>query len=95
MRPGQPVAISVDAFPRETFGTVPARIAYVTAATVPGRGDSGPTFLAQAVIDRPSISAYGARQPLMPGMALTAIVTTRRLSLMRWLLDPLYAVSGR
>lgn len=39
--------------------------------------------------------AYGTRHPLLPGMALTAIVTTRRLSLMRWLLDPLYAVMGR
>lgn len=94
VRPGQPVAISVDAFPRETFGTLNARIVYVTAATVPGSRDTAPTFLAEAVIDRPSVLAYGTRHPLLPGMALTAIVTTRRLSLMRWLLDPLYAVMG-
>lgn len=95
VQPGQPVMLSIDAFPRETFGTVRARIAYVTAATVPGRNDSAPTFLAEAVIERPSIAAYGAQQPLLPGMGLSAVVTTRRLSLMRWLLDPLYAVMTR
>ena len=95
VRPGQPVAISLDAFPRETFGTLPARIVYVTAAGLPGQSAAAPTFLADATLGRTAMTAYGTRYALRPGMALTAVVTTRRLSLMRWLLDPLYAVMNR
>ncbi|WP_232283374.1 HlyD family secretion protein [Sphingomonas sp. PAMC 26617] len=94
VRPGQRVAIALDAFPREIFGTQPARVAFVTAASVPGTAPHEPSFLAEATLDRPLVVAYGARYPLRPGMTLSATITTRRLSLLRWLLDPLFAVTA-
>jgi membrane fusion protein len=95
VRPGQNVAIALDAFPRELFGTVAARIAYVTAASITERGRPEASFVAEAPLDQPSVAAYGARYPLRPGMTLSATITTRRLSLLRWLLDPLFAVANR
>ena len=95
IRPGQTVAVALDAFPRELFGTLPARIGYVTAASIPGGDRTEATFVAEAPLERPSIAAYGSRYPLRPGMTLSATITTRRLSLLRWMLDPLFAVANR
>ncbi len=96
VRPGQPVALALDAFPREMFGTMPARIASVTAAGVSeGQDARADRFVAIASLSRPFVAAYGERQALRPGMSFTATIVTRRLSLMRWLLDPLFAVMAR
>jgi len=41
------------------------------------------------------IVAYGQHHALQPGMLLTAEVILDRQSLLRWLFDPLYAVSRK
>jgi membrane fusion protein len=94
--PGQPVRIAVDAFPRQVYGTLPARVTNVTAATIPVTqgGRTAEAFLVDAAIDAQSITAYGRGVPLRPGMTIAAQITTRRQSLLQWLLDPLYAVRG-
>ena len=88
--PGQEARVSVEAFPYQTYGTVPARIVRVTEASVPG-GD----FVALASLGVRSVRAYGVERPLRPGMKVTARIRTDRRTLVQWLLDPLYAVSRR
>lgn len=98
LSPGQEVRLSIDAFPYQRFGTVPARIAEI-ATTVIGRpGANGavvPVYLVTADLDRDSVEAFGRRQPLLPGMALTARIVTRKQSLFEWLFEPLFAVARR
>jgi len=42
-----------------------------------------------------TVAAYGAEVPLQPGMTLEADVALERRRLFEWMLDPLYAVTGR
>lgn len=91
---GQEVRIAVDAFPYQTYGTITGRITYASGTTVPVRRPDGQTV--EAFIVRttapPSITAYGARQTLRPGMTVTARIRTRSRSLVEWIFDPLLAV---
>ena len=41
------------------------------------------------------VDAYGSRRRLLPGMSLSARIETEKQTLLRWLLDPLFAVSNR
>lgn len=95
---GQPVRLSVDAFPSARFGTVPARISSISAVTVPREAADGraePVYLVTAQLEQTWIGGFGRRQPLLPGMLLTARIVTEERSLMEWLFEPLFAVGSR
>lgn len=98
LSPGQEVRLSIDAFPYQRFGTVSARIADI-ATTVIGRpaanGTVVPVYLVTADLDEGTVQAFGRRQPLLPGMALTARIVTQKQSLFEWLFEPLFAVARR
>ena len=100
--PGQSVRLAIDAFPYEKFGTLQSTIRSISrAATVRpavasvGAGEPTSYYLAVAELNQPFMKAYGTRQRLTPGMALTARVVIERQSIIRWLFDPFYAVQGR
>ena len=97
LKVGQDVRLAIDAFPYQQFGTVAARIANIATAAVPKQSENGntPVYLVTAELPRPWIRAFGQRQPLDPGMTLTARIVTRRQSLFEWLFEPLFAVSRR
>jgi membrane fusion protein len=98
LKVGQPVRLAIDAFPYQTFGTVKARIWRISSAVVPranGRGGSEPVYLVTATIDDLSVTAFGRKQPLLPGMMLTARIVTARESLLERLFEPMFAVSRR
>lgn len=88
--PGQEARVAVDAFPYQTYGTVPARIERITEAAT---GDGA--FTAFASLGTTRVRAYGVESPLRPGMKVTARIRTARRTLAQWLLDPLYAVARR
>ena len=46
-------------------------------------------------LPREEVHAYGEAIPLQPGMLLSADIVFDRRSLVRWLFDPLFAVSRR
>ncbi len=46
-------------------------------------------------LDASSVKAYGTEIPLRPGLTLTADVEIDRRSLIRWMLDPLFAFTGK
>lgn len=91
--PGQIAKIAIDAFPYQTYGTISAQITDVTAAAVPTK--DGPRFIAYAMPEKNSVTAYGKSQPLRPGMTANARIRTMERTLLQWLLDPVYAVSRR
>lgn len=94
---GQTVRLAIDAFPYQKFGTVDARIVSVSATTPGIPQDAGKPMTYPVVAEIPNawVDAYGGRRKLLPGMSLSARIETERQNLLRWLLDPLFAVSKR
>lgn len=95
---GQTVRLAVDAFPYQRFGTVEAKIVQVSSAAIPRVGSEGttvPVYLVTAALAQPWVMAFGERQPLLPGMTLTARIVTEEQSLFEWLFEPLLAVKNR
>jgi membrane fusion protein len=95
--PGQEVRLSVDAFPYQTFGTIQARILTISRSTIARQTQGGavPVYLVTAAMPQPWVKAFGRRQPLLPGMTLSARIVTEKRSLIGWLFDPLFAVRSR
>lgn len=95
---GQAVRLAVDAFPYQRFGTVSARIVQISSVAVPKATPDGgavPVYLVTAELTNPSVVAFGRRQPLLPGMTLSARIITQKQSLFEWLFEPLFAVRNR
>ena len=95
---GQEVRLAVDAFPYQRFGTVTARIAQIASTAVPratAEGGTIPVYLVTVELGAPFVTAFGRRQPLLPGMTLSARIVTERRSLFEWLFEPLFAVGQR
>lgn len=94
---GQDVRLSIDAFPYQTFGTVRARITSISRAAISRQGPTGslPVYLVTATMAHPWVMAFGRRQPLLPGMTLSARIVTEKRSLIEWLFEPLFAVRAR
>lgn len=98
VKPGQVVRLAVDAFPFQRFGTISGRVKTVASSAVNVPSRDGRTLAVYPVIvslDQSSLMAFGRRQPLVPGMSLTARIVTEKQSLLTWLFEPLYAVRKR
>jgi len=97
VRPGQRVRLRYDAFPYENFGTHEGRILRISRTVLTGNELTGPVspdqpaYEAVVALDRPGVDAYGKEIALKPGMQLEADIVLDKLSLARWLLDPLLA----
>jgi membrane fusion protein len=102
VQPGQDVALSLQAFPYQRFGTVAGTIRSVSS-TVLGPSEVGiqglrveePVFRIRVTLSREVMQAYGQMIPMQPGMLVSADIVFDRRSLLGWLLDPIYAVRGR
>lgn len=100
VRKGQRVSLAVDAFPYQRFGTMMGTVDSVAASAIT-RADSttsgtgAPAYPVTVALDRPSIAAFGRREPLVAGMTLTARIVTERQSLFAWLFEPVLAVRQR
>lgn len=101
IRTGQVVRIAYDAFPYQRFGQHRGVVRSVSQADVPvqaggsGRQDQRAVFLVRVALERASMRAYDTDIALRPGHTLVADIEIDRRSLLRWMLDPLFAFSGR
>ena len=98
IKPGQDVRVALDAFPYQRFGTVKGRVATVASSAVNAPGPNGSTIAVYPVVvtlSDTAITAFGKREPLVPGMSLTARIITDQQSLLEWLFEPLFAVAKR
>jgi membrane fusion protein len=99
VKPGQVVRLAIDAFPYQRFGTVSGKVITVATSpmsrTAPGGGTAISVYPVVVALERASITAFGRDEALVPGMALTARITTEKQSLLEWLFEPLYAVRKR
>jgi membrane fusion protein len=75
---------------------LPAQLAGLTSVTGAGAGAAAePLYRITVNLASQTVTAYGATTPLQPGMTLEADVALERRRLFEWVLDPLYAVTGR
>ena len=101
VQPGQDVALSLQAFPYQRFGTVPGTVRSVSSTVLgpnevaQGLSVQEPVFRIRVTLSRESMQAYGQTIQMQPGMLLSAEIVFDRRSLLRWLFDPIYAVGQR
>ncbi|HEX8063269.1 MAG TPA: HlyD family efflux transporter periplasmic adaptor subunit [Allosphingosinicella sp.] len=98
IKKGQVVRLAIDAFPFQRFGTITGRVVTVAATPISQPGPNNTTksvYPVTVALDRTAVSAYGRQEPLVSGMTLTARIVTEKQSLLRWLFEPLFAVSNR
>jgi membrane fusion protein len=102
IKEGQDVRLQLQAFPYQRFGTVAGKVKSVSGTvigpsdvSIPGLSLHEPVFRVRVSLMAEEVAAYGQRHALQPGMLLNAEVVLDRQSLLRWLFDPLYAVSRK
>lgn len=75
----------------ELAGVAGARAAAAGLAAEAGE----PVYRVTVALDAQTATAYGAPTPLQPGMTLEADVLIETRRIYQWVLDPLYALTGR
>lgn len=98
VRPGQTVRLAIDTFPYQRFGTIGGEVVTVSrSAVLQPRKEGGftPVYPVSIHLDRQTVQAFGAEQPLVPGMTVAARIVLQKQSLLQWVMQPLYAVHRR
>ena len=104
LRAEQSVLLRYHAFAYQKFGHQRGRIEQVSLAplqaaelaALPWAGAAHePMYRITVTLERQQIPAYGALQPLAPGMQLDADVPIERRKLYEWLLEPVLGMAGR
>lgn len=100
IKPGQQVRVSYDAFPFQRFGQYHGTVQSVSQTDVPVASGPNPQdhracFIVRVGLDSAHVRAYGQDIPLRPGHTLSADIEIDRRRLIRWMLDPLFAFSGK
>ncbi len=103
VRPGQEILLRYLAYPHQKFGSHRARVLAVSRnPQLPGElgftppdGSREPLYRIKAALASQSISAYGRREPLQPGMQVEADILLDRRHLIEWIFEPLLSLAGR
>jgi membrane fusion protein len=102
IKTGQDVRVSYDAFPYQRFGQYHGVVRSISQTDVPVASNSGGNsndrramFMVRVALDKPTVKAYGTEIALRAGHTLSADVELDRRHLIRWMLDPLFAFSGK
>jgi membrane fusion protein len=102
VKPGQHVALSLQAFPYQRFGTVAGTVRSVSSTVlapnevpIQGINVQEPVFRIRVALSRETMQAYGEMIPMQPGMLVSAQIVFDRRNLLEWLFDPIYAVGRR
>lgn len=98
---GKIVRLTLDAYPHQQFGTLPAKIISVAQAPIAAHELAGPlratnpVFLVRAKLSKQTMLAIGQERKLQSGMLVRADIILEQRSLINWLLEPLYNLRGR
>ena len=102
--PGDAVRLRYQAYPYQKFGHQRGTVVRVSrSATNPGESTAmagngqaqEPYYRVLVALDAQSVIAYGKSEALRPGMLLEADILGERRSLIEWVLEPLFALSGK
>jgi membrane fusion protein len=99
---GQPLNIRYDAFPYQKFGMQSGHILHISKTLImPGELHDSPVlanepaYLVTAELINETLLAYGEHIQLKAGMTFSADIELSQRTLIEWLLEPLYSLSGR
>lgn len=104
IEPGDKVLLRYQAFPYQKFGHQTGHVTRISrsalsqaelqsVSSVSSNGE--PLYRVTVRLARQAITAYGKPEMLRPGMLLEADVMGERRSLIEWIFEPLYSVTGR
>jgi membrane fusion protein len=107
VRKGQRVLLRYQAFPYQKFGQYEGVVADVSRSALnpgdlgqqlPGLsalyGANEPVYRITVALKAQGVTAYGAMLPLQPGMQLEASVVMETRTLLEWMFDPLFTLTG-
>jgi membrane fusion protein len=103
VRVGTRALLQFQAFPYQKFGSHEARVTKLSRVAVAGNELPYPApaaapgelyYIASLALTRKTVSAYGKEEPLQAGMGFEANLTLDTRSLLEWVFEPLYSVSG-
>ena len=98
---GDTARLRFEAFPHQRFGFLESKITRIDKALITeGEADlpinlAEPVYRLQAKLDQQIIQGYGKEFNLKSGMLFDADIILDRRSLIEWILDPIYSLSGR
>lgn len=98
---GDTARLRFEAFPHQRFGFLESKITRIDKALITdGEADlpinlAEPVYRLQARLDQQVIQGYGKEFNLKSGMLFNADIILDRRSLIEWILDPIYSLSGR
>lgn len=101
IRSGQDVRLLFDAFPYQRFGSFKGTVVSVSHTIIaPNELDAPiqvkePVYRVRIALADQSLTAFGEKVALQPGMTLSANIVLERRSFIDWLLQPLRAVGSR
>lgn len=97
---GQTVALRYQAFPYQRFGSQSGLVTEISRTIIrPGEADfpvqlNEPAYRVVVAPDQQTLQAYAHTMPLQAGMLLDADIRLDRQSLLEWVFDPLYSLTG-
>jgi hemolysin D len=88
VREGQQAEVKLETFPFTRYGTVPAKVAWVSRDAVTDEKKGVAQFPARVTLQRDEIDVDSKRVHIGPGMSLTVEIKTGRRRLIEYLLSP-------
>jgi membrane fusion protein len=101
IREGQKALLQYQPYPYQKFGSHEAKVVKVArtavaAAELPFPAEQGVLYyVATLSLNKQTITAYGKEEPLQSGMLLQANILLDRRTLIEWVFEPLYSISGQ
>ncbi len=101
VRVGNAAKIQYQAFPYQKFGTHAGAVTKISRTALspqelPFPAPAGDIYYVVTIQpERDHVVAYGKKEPLQTGMQVDADIWLDRRTLLEWIMEPLYSVSGR
>ena len=98
---GQEAKIQYDAFPYQRFGIFSGYVTSVSETILTPADLPTPIplqeafYLVKVQLDSQTVSVKGSDVPLKAGMVLKADITLENRTLIEWVLDPIFSISGK
>ncbi len=101
VRVGNVAQLQYQAFPYQKFGIQPGKVSKISRTAVSAQELPFPAppqeiyYIVTVQPEREFVLAYGQREPLQAGMQVDADIWLDRRTLLEWIFEPLFSITGR